>query len=973
MKRQHIAMAAALFVATAGCRGKSDREGPPLPQPVDAPRLLAWALPVSDGPELNAYEIVAAARDPRGALWFATKHTLNRFDPKTRSFANESFEDFIHKLIVDPEGIVWLGTDKGLLRFDSKTRASTAFTKSDGLPGDSVDAMLRDAEGGIWCYVSNSGASGGVGRFDPKTRVFTTFTEEKDHIPKYVSSMFQDAEGAMWLQASSWMLRVDPKTREVKQFPQGSSDGAVLPGATIAMAEDADGGLWFGTYHGAARRDPKTQQFTTFTLKDGLISKEIRAVAKDSEGAMWFGTDKGLSRLDPKTRAFTSLTRKDGLTDDDVRTLLVDAEGALWIGTDGGGLSRLDPKTRAFTSFTPRGDLAAWWAPGIAFDTDGAIWFGMDLSSGAARRLNPKTGAWTSFTSRDGLNQIDHKAVFLDGNGAIWLGGHRFDAKTGAFSRVLDSVKSAVVKDAGGGIWFETWDGVKHADLEEEEVDIYYKHDDGLAGSTVNAVAVDAAGGVWVGTNDGASRIDRKSKTVTTFKERDGLPEASITAAFVDKDSVVWLGTGKGLSRFDPKSRKFTSLTEQDGGPSSGVGTIFQDADGALWVSTKTGVGKVDLGSRTFTSYDEEDGLVRSAQVIAQAPDKSLWIGTYHGATRLVLDDPDEAGLVVTTRAQQPRLAGAGQTVAFTRPTGLSIVDISAPEAPQLAALPASPAGADITALAPGPAGAVWAGTSLSGVALRRAGKDLFATKAQGLPSMTITAVASLPGSNHSKVWVGTGGGPALVSLAGEALEVARVRWDDMPTGPVSALAAAEDGSAILAYDALPAKRFKDPKLAERRAKTRVLHVSAKGLLAEIPVGDALAGQAITALAYDGRRGVWAGTSQGLFLSAKGSDGKMTGFSRAALPMDKQPLSIRRIEIAPDAAGTLWMAVDKRGDIPPQIVGYRPETSWFYLLTRELGLPEGAAVDDIALDEAGYLVALVGSALARGQVFVVAR
>jgi hypothetical protein len=152
-----------------------------------------------------------------------------------------------------------------------------------------------------------------------------------------------------------------------------------------------------------------------------------------------------------------------------------------------------------------------------------------------------------------------------------------------------------------------------------------------------------------------------------------------------------------------------------------------------------------------------------------------------------------------------------------------------------------------------------------------------------------------------------------------------------------------------------------------------VLHVSAKGLTAEIPAGDALGGQVIKALAYDGTRGVWAGTSQGLFLSAKGGDGKMAGFSREALPSGDPPLSVRRLEVAPDAARTLWIAADRRGDVPPQIVGYRREAKWLSPLGREQGLPEGAAVDDIAIDEAGYLVALVGETLARGQVFIVGR
>src|SRR6185369_8588527 len=109
----------------------------------------------------------------------------------------------------------------------------------------------------------------------------------------------------------------------------------------------------------------------------------------------------------------------------------------------------------------------------------------------------------------------------------------------------------------------------------------------------------------------------------------------------------------------------------------------------------------------------------------------------------------------------------------------------------------------------------VWEATELNGLALRprppspdgsRAPAtpehDLQLTRAEGLPSMTVTALAPVPGTGHAKLWVGTSAGPALVAFEGGALRVARTpRWDDMPSGPVDALAAAGDGTVFVAYN----------------------------------------------------------------------------------------------------------------------------------------------------------------------------
>ncbi|KYF79282.1 hypothetical protein BE11_37390 [Sorangium cellulosum] len=187
-------------------------------------------------------------------------------------------------------------------------------------------------------------------------------------------------------------------------------------------------------------------------------------------------------------------------------------------------------------------------------------------------------------------------------------------------------------------------------------------------------------------------------------------------------------------------------------------------------------------------------------------------------------------------------------------------------------------------------------------------------------------------------------------------------------------MVAVDDGSVFVAYNSIPRDHFIDSELAERRSRTRIFHLSAQGAPRELATGDTLAGIDVRDLAFSPQHGLWAGTSAGLFVVMP--KGKQDAGAEAERfePVTGQgrlpPMPIRRLAIAPDESHTLWMGIDRQGDTPPLVVGYRPGTGWVYTLTPDLGVPRGGAIDDLAFTPDGDLVVLVGSTLARGRVLV---
>ncbi len=74
----------------------------------------------------------------------------------------------------DPENIdvVWLASmGNGLIRFDTKTGTAKTFAEKEGIPSNTVYAIIADKHGFLWCSSNN-----GIFRFNPKDNSLLSFT-----------------------------------------------------------------------------------------------------------------------------------------------------------------------------------------------------------------------------------------------------------------------------------------------------------------------------------------------------------------------------------------------------------------------------------------------------------------------------------------------------------------------------------------------------------------------------------------------------------------------------------------------------------------------------------------------------------------------------------------------------------------------------------------------------------------------------
>ena len=154
-------------------------------------------------------------------IWFASAHTLGRYDRRTGLYAHHPFPmrtsgaggEFIHAIHLDADGSVWLGSIAGVLHFDRHTNEWQHFQHDArdplSLSSDIVYDIapdIRDAERFLW--VGTNG--GGLNKLDKRSGKVECYTT-KDGLPNnVVYGIEADERGNLWLSTNKGLSRFDP-------------------------------------------------------------------------------------------------------------------------------------------------------------------------------------------------------------------------------------------------------------------------------------------------------------------------------------------------------------------------------------------------------------------------------------------------------------------------------------------------------------------------------------------------------------------------------------------------------------------------------------------------------------------------------------------------------------------------------------------------------------------------------------------
>jgi signal transduction histidine kinase/ligand-binding sensor domain-containing protein len=483
----------------------------------------------------------------------------------------------------------------------------TVWTTENGLPQNSVTAIVQSRDGYLWLSTF-----GGLARFDGVR--FTIFNSANTPGLKSnrITALFEDRHGILWLGTETGEL-MSLRDGVGTTYPlSGALEGAIVSSIT----GDGAGGLWAGTTKGLARFQDGT--FTAYTTADGLPNNVIYTGALDQAGLLWMMADRELTQFDG--RRFVTHQFREGLLEGFVSPR---RQGGFWVTASTGVALFLDGKFVLY----PHLARSTQYMHTLFEDREGTVWISY-LSPPMVQRF--QSGSFSSYAMKSGEYEI--RAFYEDREGNLWfgsIGGGLIRLKKRAVTTYTtenglpSNTVFAVTDDGIGGTWIATASGLAHLRAGKTTV---YTDKDGMLSSYATALLRDRAGSLWIGSNRGLTRL--VDQRFINYTPAQGLSSQVVMSLAEDHDGNVWIGTMEGLNRW--RDGTFTVYNRGAGLVSNDVRSILETRDGALWVGTTGGLSCFRNG--TFTNYTTRDGLTNDyVRAIVEEPDGALWLGTYGG------------------------------------------------------------------------------------------------------------------------------------------------------------------------------------------------------------------------------------------------------------------------------------------------------------------------------------------------------
>ncbi|MBC7850696.1 MAG: histidine kinase [Chitinophagaceae bacterium] len=323
---------------------------------------------------------------------------------------------------------------------------------------------------------------------------------------------------------------------------------------------------------------------------------------------------------------FENLTPRDGLTTREVRAVYQDKQGFMWMGTMN-GFNRFDGNQFiAYNHSTPAypktlGEIVTAFAE----DSNGRLLFGTNNGVGVLHR---STGAITELQvsgARNKKQTIGVKDFAHDSQNRLWVAstrgifvGNADELRPASelypFAKELDSViclHSGFVFDSTRNIfWLASITGLYSLDLKNKKLTSWRNNGDSLPiynSKRLNSVAVAPDGSLWIGCVDENAlwHYDfRTAKLEKTFKVNEN-PKWILTNGcnnlFFDKQGRLWISTWLFTSFVRLPDGRFENVPYDETLPHSiGYGLVndaMQDNFGNIWLATINGVSKLPASS----------------------------------------------------------------------------------------------------------------------------------------------------------------------------------------------------------------------------------------------------------------------------------------------------------------------------------------------------------------------------------------
>ncbi|UTW63152.1 response regulator [bacterium SCSIO 12741] len=553
------------------------------------------------------------------------------------------------------------------------------WNSEDGLPQNSVNALVQTQDGYIWV-----GTYGGLARFDGVRFEHITFGE-LDH--ERIISLFEDAEGTLWIGTENngiYRLKDDKLTHLslAEGLPgKGIPDIFATPDGSIAAVVQGNG---------MALISGDQVEFVPHEICSQTL---IEHTIQDPKGTIWMYTAKGLFKLEsplgkPKVIAGSEhpfdglgiaisekgiplLANQNGLFQFDrgkVKPLLsfsgdemllsgqlASGKGQnIWYATREGGLYLLDhpgAEPRQIPLGTVGSDISCLYV-----DQNENLWIGFNGHGLIQLRKKPVQ----SLDARLGLKDEKILAIHRDQKGSIWIGtnsGSLYqwsseENRLTEWSENLGGPKEdvwSIASDGGGNLWIGTYgNGLLRGNPGKGEAFQVVEGWEKYSQVILSLFYDTNHDRLLVGTDQGGL-LQYKASVWTTL-----IPESStqsrITQILLTQEGILYLATqGDGLKKIDFQGN--TTLGLNEGLPSLSIRSVFEDSKGLLWVGTY-GQGLAVFLDGKFRTINQQNGLYDNLiSTLNEDEQGYFWISCNQGVFRVLRQD-----LLAVAQAQQDQV-----------------------------------------------------------------------------------------------------------------------------------------------------------------------------------------------------------------------------------------------------------------------------------------------------------------------------
>ena len=528
--------------------------------------------------------ITDITEDKYGNIWVNTVSGVNKINKKTEKISNYTEingkikEDSTTEIIVTKDNNILVGTYEGLNIYNAKEdRFDIILEQKDGILSSCIYSIDEDINGNIWI-----GTELGLNKLSKDFKVLETYTSESE-----IYNIFCDDEnGFVWAGSdSSGLLKIDTKTKEVKQYINNIEDLNSLPANQVgAIIRDRKGNLWVGTTNGLARYNEKNDKFDVYKNKvydkNSLVYNDVRSIIEDREGVLWVGTYSGISIFDTESSIkYYNAGLDDGylLSENMVHGIYEDDEGYLWVGSRTKGVNIIDRENNTSKSINMENNNVI--QSNSINDITGYKDFIFVATDAGVLKINKKENTIQNYNLEDGLIGENVKDIFVCDKNYLWIGStnglNLLDIENDKIIDMTDYVDEGSYvryvyqgQDGSYYIGFLRDGGLGIIEPNSKETK-YYKNipnnKTSISSNRVRCINEDSKGNIWIGTSYGLNKYDPKTKVFKRYTTSDGIANNTIYGVLVDDNDNIWVSTNKGISQIDTKNNTVNNLSVTDG------------------------------------------------------------------------------------------------------------------------------------------------------------------------------------------------------------------------------------------------------------------------------------------------------------------------------------------------------------------------------------------------------------------------